>query len=113
LFFLGGKPHLCAQAVANLRHRYPKLCIAGHYSPPFRPLSELPHEEIRRQILAAQPDIVFVSFGCPKAEKWMAMHYQSLGVPVLIGVGGPIDSLTGSRTRAPGWALRSGLGWRL
>src|SRR5207248_5636637 len=68
-----------------------QLQIAGHFSPPFRPLEEMPNEEIASRIRAAKPDVVFVSFGCPKAEKWMAAHYESLDVPVLIGVGGTIE----------------------
>ena len=35
----------------------------------------------------------FVSLGCPKQEKWIAMHHGSLQVPVCIGVGGTIDFL--------------------
>ena len=42
------------------------------------------HEDIKERIRAAKPDLLFVSFGCPKQEKWTAMHYRSLGVPVSI-----------------------------
>ncbi len=111
LFFLGGRPEVTAKAVANLRREYPELTIAGHFSPPFQPLQELPHAEIRQRIQAAKPDLLFVSFGCPKAEKWMAMHYQSLGVPVLIGVGATIDFLAGGLKRAPVWMRQSGMEW--
>ncbi len=69
------------------------------------------HEEIAGRIKAAEPDLVFVSFGCPKAEKWMAMHYRRLGVPVLIGVGGTIDFIAGEKKRAPLWMQRSGTEW--
>src|SRR5439155_1427845 len=65
--------------------------------------------ELRRILIEA--DVVLVSFGCPKAEKWMAMHYQSLGVPVVIGVGGTIDFLAGSLRRAPLWMQRCGTEW--
>jgi N-acetylglucosaminyldiphosphoundecaprenol N-acetyl-beta-D-mannosaminyltransferase len=111
IFFLGGKPDVAEQAVARLTQQFPEVVIAGHYSPPFQPLSEMPHEDILRRIRAAQPDVLLVSFGCPKAEKWMAMHYQSLGVPVVIGVGGTIDFLAGHLKRAPVWMQRSGLEW--
>ena len=74
----------------QLRAMHPHLQIAGHYSPPFKPLLEMNHEEIARRIRAARPDILFVCFGCPKQEKWMGMHYRSLGVPVSMGVGGTI-----------------------
>jgi N-acetylglucosaminyldiphosphoundecaprenol N-acetyl-beta-D-mannosaminyltransferase len=111
IFFLGGAPEVVARAVINLQNQYPCLDIAGAYSPPFAPLLEMDHEEIVRRIRAARPDLLFVSFGCPKAEKWMAMHYRSLGVPVAIGVGGTIDFLAGRLKRAPAWMQRSGTEW--
>lgn len=110
LFFLGATPEANAQAVANVRAQFPNLEI-GHYSPPFRPLPGMNHGEIRKRIRAARPDILFVAFGCPKAEKWMAMNYRTLGVPVMIGVGGTIDLLAGRLKRAPGWMQRAGLEW--
>src|SRR5579885_2723103 len=61
--------------------------------------------------LEAKPDLLFVSFGCPKQEKWIAMHYQSLGVPVAAGVGGTIDFLAGQLKRAPRWMQRTGTEW--
>lgn len=110
LFFLGATPEANAQAVAKVRARFPNLEI-GHYSPPFRPLLEMDHADIARRIRAARPDILLVAFGCPKAEKWMAMNYRALGVPVMIGVGGTIDFLAGRLKRAPVWMRHAGLEW--
>jgi exopolysaccharide biosynthesis WecB/TagA/CpsF family protein/anti-anti-sigma factor len=111
LFFLGATPEANAQAVANLHARFSRLNISGHYSPPFRPLQEMDHAAIAERIRAARPDLLFVAFGCPKAEKWIAMHYRSLGVPVTIGVGATIDFLAGRVKRAPVWMQRAGLEW--
>src|SRR5690606_16507480 len=52
-----------------------------------------------------------VSFGCPKQEKWMAMNYRALNVPVCMGVGATIDFLAGQVRRAPAWMQRSGTEW--
>jgi N-acetylglucosaminyldiphosphoundecaprenol N-acetyl-beta-D-mannosaminyltransferase len=111
IFFLGGAPQVAQRAITRLQQEYPELIIAGHYSPPFRPLLDMNHGEICERIRAAQPDLLLVSFGCPKAEKWMAMHYRSLGVPVSIGVGGTIDFLAGAIRRAPEWMQRAGCEW--
>ncbi|MDB6066686.1 MAG: Anti-sigma-factor antagonist and glycosyl transferase [Pedosphaera sp.] len=110
LFFLGGTPESTEQALANLKARYPQLKVVG-YSPPFGKLLEMDHEDIKRRIAEADPDMLFVSFGCPKQEKWIAMHYQSLGIPVAAGVGGTIDFLAGQLKRAPGWMQRTGTEW--
>ena len=84
----------------RLKKQHPTSNVVGNYSPPFKPLLEMDHAEIRRRISAAGPDLLFVSFGCPKQEKWIAMHYQALGVPVTIGVGATIDFLAGRVKRA-------------
>ena len=110
VFFLGGTPKSTDAALANLKARHPNLAVVG-YSPPFNQLLEMDHEEIKRRIAEARPDMLFVSFGCPKQEKWIAMHYQSLGVPVAAGVGGTIDFLAGQLKRAPRWMQRSGTEW--
>ncbi len=111
VFFLGGEPEVAGRAIENAKVAYPGVNICGHYSPPFKPLLEMDHEEIIRQVRAAQPDFLFVSFGCPKAEKWISMHHRNLGVPVSIGVGGTIDFLAGRVKRAPQWMQRAGLEW--
>ncbi|HEX4263098.1 MAG TPA: WecB/TagA/CpsF family glycosyltransferase [Verrucomicrobiae bacterium] len=111
VFFLGATPESSERAVRNLKKLHPDLIIADHYSPPFNKLLEMDHEEIKRRIIAAKPDLLFVSLGCPKQEKWIAMHYRSLGVPVSAGVGATIDFLAGSVKRAPLWMQRSGVEW--
>ena len=110
LFFLGTTEEANTRAIARLRAQHPGLEI-NHYSPPFRPLQEMDDVEIIRRIRAARPDLLFVAFGCPKAEKWIARHYHDLGVPVTIGVGATIDFLAGCVKRAPLWMQRAGLEW--
>jgi len=111
LFFLGAGPGVAAEAGAKLRAQYPALQLVGTYSPPFSHLLEMDHDEIARRIREARPDILLVSFGCPKQEKWIAMHHRSLGVPVAIGVGATLDFLAGRMKRAPGWMSRTGTEW--
>jgi exopolysaccharide biosynthesis WecB/TagA/CpsF family protein/anti-anti-sigma factor len=111
VFFLGGKPEVATRAVERLRGKYPEIQIAGHHSPPFAPLEKMDHEGIARRIRDAQPDILLVSFGCPKAEKWISLNYQALGVPVSMGVGATIDFLAGEVKRAPVWMQGIGLEW--
>ena len=110
VFFLGGSPQSIQLALTNLKTKYPGLAAFG-YSPPFNPLHKMNHGEIKRRIVEAAPDLLFVSFGCPKQEKWIAMNYQSLDVPVTVGVGGTIDFLAGQLKRAPGWMQRTGTEW--
>ncbi|MBC8096105.1 MAG: WecB/TagA/CpsF family glycosyltransferase [Akkermansiaceae bacterium] len=110
IFLLGATPEAASQAVEKLKVQYPNLQISS-YSPPFKPLLQMDHAEISRRVREAKPDLLLVSFGCPKQEKWIAMHYRELGVPVAIGVGATIDFLAGAMKRAPLWMQRTGTEW--
>ncbi len=108
IFLLGGGLNVAAEAAGRLQKQYPALVISGHYSPPFCDLLEMDFPEIARRVRAARPDVLLVSFGCPKQEKWIAMHYHLLGVPVLMGVGATIDFIAGRIKRAPALMQRTG-----
>jgi N-acetylglucosaminyldiphosphoundecaprenol N-acetyl-beta-D-mannosaminyltransferase len=111
VFFLGGTQESVAQAAANTSAKHPHLQLVGAYSPPFKPLIEMDHDDILRRLREARPDILLVAFGCPKQEKWLNMNYRVAGVPVAIGVGATIDFLAGTMKRAPLWMQRTGLEW--
>lgn len=110
VFFLGAGPGVAAAAAQRLEAEYPTLKI-DHFSPPFGKLADLDHGEMISRVRAASPDILLVSFGCPKQEKWISMHYGALGVPVSIGVGATLDFLAGRVNRAPAWMQHSGTEW--
>jgi N-acetylglucosaminyldiphosphoundecaprenol N-acetyl-beta-D-mannosaminyltransferase len=111
IFFLGAGPNVAAEAAERLRRQHPGLIIAGHFSPPFCDLLQMDFAEVARQVAEARPDILLVSFGCPKQEKWIAMHYHLLGVPVVMGVGATLDFIAGRVARAPVLMQRSGTEW--
>jgi N-acetylglucosaminyldiphosphoundecaprenol N-acetyl-beta-D-mannosaminyltransferase len=111
IFLLGASETRSQRAAKVLRQRFPDLRIVGRYSPEERPLEEMDHEEILRRIEEARPEILLVAFGNPKQEQWIAMHRDRLKVPVCIGVGGTLDSLSGTMRRAPRWMQRHGLEW--
>lgn len=111
VFFLGGQDEVLEKALGNVREKHPKLRIAGAYSPPFAPFDQMDHEGICTRIKEAKPDVLLVSLGCPKQEKWIAQNYAAAGVPVSIGVGATIDFLAGTMKRAPRWMQVIGLEW--
>lgn len=111
IFLLGAGESHSQRAAKVLKQRFPDLRIVGRYSPPPQPLEKMDHEDILRRIEEARPDILLVAFGNPKQEQWIAMHRDRLKVPVCIGVGGTLDSLSGTKPRAPRWMQQSGLEW--
>jgi N-acetylglucosaminyldiphosphoundecaprenol N-acetyl-beta-D-mannosaminyltransferase len=111
LFFLGSTEETLEVAKRNCELRYPGIRVCGTHSPAYRDFLSLDHETMKRQIRAAEPDILLVAMGCPKQEKFIAMHSRELGVPCSIGVGASIDFLAGRFDRAPKWMKRTGTEW--
>jgi N-acetylglucosaminyldiphosphoundecaprenol N-acetyl-beta-D-mannosaminyltransferase len=111
IFLLGGARGVADEAAEVLRRRYPDLQIAGTASPPFREISAEEHAALLDQIRAARPDLLFVAFGQPKGEFWIARHLQSLGVPVCVQIGASLDFIAGRVRRAPRQLQNLGLEW--
>lgn len=110
IYLLGAAPGIAARAAEIFKQRNPDLKIAGVYSPPFMPILEM-DPMLPEKIRKAHPDILLVAFGNPKQEKWIGMYGQHLKVPVMIGVGGSLDFITGNTKRASPWVQAVGLEW--
>jgi N-acetylglucosaminyldiphosphoundecaprenol N-acetyl-beta-D-mannosaminyltransferase len=110
-FFLGGAPGVAADLAARFAARFPGLQVAGHWSPPFRPLTAGEDAEMVSQLNAAKPDVIWVGLGAPKQERWMFEHRDLLSAPVLVGVGAAFDFHTGRVAQAPVWMREHGLEW--
>ena len=108
--FYGGTDIVLAALRSELLSRHPKLDIAYLHAPPFRVLSEAEDAEVVDEIRASGVKILFVGLGCPKQERWMAAHRESLGCAML-GVGAAFDFLAGRKRQAPPWMQRLGLEW--
>lgn len=108
LYFLGAAPGVAESAAERMRSRYPGCHIVGMHDGYFSPEDE---ESVAAEVRGARPDVLCVAMGIPKQEKWIDRHRAYLGVPVLIGVGGTFDVLSGSVKRAPTWMQRLNLEW--
>lgn len=111
IFLYGGRPETLGTLCSRLRQRFPRLEIAGAYSPPFRPLTEEEDRRCIEQIRSSQADIVFCGIGLPKQERWMSEHVDRLPGCVLFGVGAAFDFHAGRVRQAPRWMQRCGLEW--
>lgn len=108
IFFLGAAPGVAERAAKLLADRYPGLKIAGCYAGSPRPEEE---DAILSQVQAARPDVLFVAYGAPRQDLWIARNQARSGVPVAVGVGGSFDFIIGESRRAPQWVQRTGLEW--
>ncbi len=108
LYFLGAAPGVAERAAQNLLLRYPNAQIVGVQHGYFQDSDE---PAIVAQIAAARPDVLLIGMGMPRQEKWAWAHRDTLGAPVMIGVGGSFDVYAGVVKRAPRWMQRTGCEW--
>lgn len=107
VYLLGAKPDVAELAGQRLREQYGTLvcgCHDGYFS-------EDEQAWIIGEINEKKPDILFVGLGAPRQEFWIADNRNRLRVPLVIGVGGCFDVISGNLKRAPQMFQSLGLEW--
>jgi len=112
VFLLGGGDGVAERAADNLRLAYPRLQVAGTYSPPMG-FERDPAEERRivERINGAHPDVLAIGLGAPKQELWIAAHRDELHFRVALCIGAALDYVAQTLKRAPHWMQSRGLEW--
>jgi len=108
--FYGGSPGVLDELVRRTWTRFPGLDVSFAFAPPFRELSSDEDRKVVEGIEQAGVEILFVGLGCPKQERWIAAHRESLSC-VMVGVGAAFDFHAGRKAQAPAWMQASGLEW--
>jgi len=109
LFLLGAAEGVAAEAAELLQAQNPQLIIAGTYS---GSPAVAENDTLVRLINDSQADMLYVAYGAPNQDKWIARNRHALtAVRVAIGVGGSLDFMTGKSIRAPRWVQNLGLEW--
>jgi N-acetylglucosaminyldiphosphoundecaprenol N-acetyl-beta-D-mannosaminyltransferase len=109
LFLLGAAPGVAEEAAAVLQQKYPALTIVGTYAGSPDPAE---NEAIVNRINASTADLLFVAYGAPKQDKWIARNKETLTtIRVALGVGGSLDFISGRSIRAPKTFQKLGLEW--
>lgn len=135
IFLLGGQHGVAQKTVDNMKKLYPKIRFVGVFegNPILKPISKQIYEsgyktrrsidlklskmlpksniDIIQKIISAKPDILLVAYGCPKQDKFIARYSRYIRVPVMIGVGGTFDYLSGEAKYAPQWMRNLHLEW--
>lgn len=108
LFFLGAEAGVADRAAQILRKRHPELKVVGAHAGSPHPDDD---DESIRLIRQAQPDILFVAYGAPSQDIWIQRNRARARIPVMMGVGGSFDFISGVAARAPRWIQHIGLEW--
>lgn len=112
LLLVGASEASNSASVRILRERF-GLDVHG-YSPPFAtyPMPRAWVDSLLDVVKEVRPDAIFVAFGAPKQELLIASlkpELQSIGISLVMAVGGSLDFLSGGISRAPLWVQSIGL----
>ena len=108
--FYGASEAVLGRLVAGLKQQFPSLNVVLQIAPPFRSLTAGEDSQYVDQINRSGVRFLFVGLGCPKQERWMAEHKESLNC-VMLGVGAAFDFIAGNKRHAPRWMQVCGLEW--
>lgn len=112
IFLLGAGPGVALEAGNQLKAKFPRLDLAGVYSPPMgfeKDAAE--NSRIIEMIRASGADIIFVGLGAPKQELWIFNQQKNFSKGLFLGVGAAIDFTANRIQRAPVWMQNSGTEW--
>jgi UDP-N-acetyl-D-mannosaminuronic acid transferase (WecB/TagA/CpsF family) len=93
----------------SLRIRFPgttNLAYAGYFQ---KNGSE--NDAVIEDINAKAPDILYLGFGSPAQEKWIADNMCRVNARVFLPLGAGLDYYTGSKRRGPRWLTHHGAEW--
>jgi N-acetylglucosaminyldiphosphoundecaprenol N-acetyl-beta-D-mannosaminyltransferase len=110
VMFLGSSPGVVERAAENVRRRYPRLRIAGSHHGYFEK-SGPESEAVLTLIGRALPDILFVGFGMPLQEHWIAANLSTIRAGAILPCGSMIEYAANVKSLAPQWMANHGLEW--
>ena len=123
IFLLGAKEGIAEKAVKNLKcqisrqndhirltnTKFQNSKLYDYFSGTPKAFDE---KEISTRINSFKPDILFVAFGSPNQELWIAKNLSKIpSVKIAIGVGGAFDFFAGEKKRAPKIFQKLGIEW--
>ncbi|MBN1823248.1 MAG: WecB/TagA/CpsF family glycosyltransferase [Endomicrobiales bacterium] len=108
IFFLGSKENVAEMAGRNLKAKYPALEVKGTQHGYF---NKEESARIAETVRKSGADVLLVGLNVPEQEIWISDNLKNLGAPVVMGVGGSFDVISGRLERAPAFLRMIGLEW--
>lgn len=108
VYLLGGKPETAKLAAENIEKKYQGIKLVGFRDGYFDYEEE---EKIVSEIKVAGADIILVALGMKKQEDFIERYLEQSGALLGIGMGGTVDVLAGTVSRAPEFYIKYGLEW--
>ena len=106
VFFFGAKEEVLQALAKRLEAECPGLAIVGLQN---GYVSD--RNAVVDRIVQAQPDLIFLALGIPAQEILLYEMLPRLSKGILVGVGGSLDVLSGTKRRAPKKNIKHNCEW--
>lgn len=108
VYLLGASTEIIETSYQNLKQQYPGIQFVGYRDGFFGKDQDL---EVIEHIRQVEPDLLFVGRSQDKQEPWIHQYREKLNIPVMMGVGGSFDVISGKLKRAPAFFIKMRLEW--
>ncbi|RQW83459.1 MAG: glycosyltransferase [Geobacter sp.] len=109
-YLLGDTDNRINRVIEKAKSLNSSIQIKG-YSPPFKAFDAEDNRFMIDKLNTEKPDIIWVSFGGGKQEKWMHDNIKNLDRGIMIGVGAAFQWFLGDLVVPPKIFQRMGLQW--
>ena len=111
-YFFGNTQEVTTKMIDEIIRIHPKVNIKGFTCPPMHEVNELSKMKYLEDILKLNPDIVWVSLGFPKQEKFIDLINKKYDINSnMVGVGGVFEWVAKTKIKAPELIANIGLEW--
>lgn len=116
--YLLGAPRSLDKSLLKMKKEFPNAKIEGNPGPILDnkanvvpEVNSLRHIDTVEEINKFVPDILFVAFGAPKQEIWIAKNISKLKVSCVMTVGGSLDYYAELTRPVPKWMEKLSIEW--
>ena len=111
-YFFGNSEEIVLKMIESIKTKYADVNIKGFTCPPNLGYEELSDEKYINDINVKNPDILWVSLGFPKQEKFINLIKKNDTISSnMVGVGAVFEWVAGTKIKAPEWLANIGLEW--
>jgi len=105
LFIGGGGEEVNAGAARTVAARYPGAKVVGRIN------GYVAEDELIAAVAAASPQVILLAMGSPRQELVAARVIERVSNVFIVGCGGALDILAGTKQRAPRFMVENNLEW--
>ncbi len=113
-YFYGNNEITTKKMIKKIKKIYPQINISGYYCPPILDFDQLVEKKYISDLLNKKPDIVWVSLGFPKQERFINLFREKYDLESnMVGIGAVFEWVAGTKYKAPEWIANLGFEWLL